>query len=152
MNQDIIKKAEQHNGRFAVVTYRRPIEPKKRGFLKGHTVEKLSKMQVRVGLDYNNQAAVIEKHESGAVEKKGLPASMVKLSRSHYRNNVTGEDMIGCVPTQNRGEVKFFVDGVETPLAQIENDLPSSAFKSSSEKPDWILLKVKNIVDINPLG
>lgn len=152
MNQEIIKKAEQHNGKFAVVTYRRPIVPKKRGALNGCNVEKMSKMQVRVGLEYNNQANVIEKHESGEVEKKGLPASMVKLSRTHYRNQVTGEDMIGCTPTQNRGEVKYFVDGVETTLEQIQDDLPTSAYKSSEEKPDWILLKVKNIVDLKPLG
>lgn len=152
MTSEIIKKAEAHNGKFAVVTYRRPIVAKKRGSLNGRKVEKMSKTQVRVGLDYNNQAAVIEKHESGEVEKKGLPASMVKISRTHYRNVVTGEDMIGCVPTQNRGEVAFFVDGVETPLEQIQDSLPSSAFKSSGEKPDWMFLKVKNILEINPLG
>lgn len=152
MTSEIIKKAEAHNGKFAVVTYRRPIVAKKRGSLNGRNVEKMSKTQVRVGLDYNNQTAVIEKHESGEVEKKGLPASMVKISRTHYRNVVTGDDMIGCVPTQNRGEVKFFVDGVETPLEQIQDSLPSSAYKSSGEKPDWMFFKAKNIVEINPLG
>ena len=153
MNQDIIKKAEQHNGRFAVVTYRRPIVAKKRGSLNGRNVEKMSKTQVRIGLEYNNQAAVIEKHESGEVEKKGLPASMVKISRTHYRNVVSGEDMIGCVPTQNRGEVAFFVDGVETALEQIQEDLPTSAYKYyGEEKPDWVFFKVKNILEINPLG
>ena len=153
MNQDIIKKAEAHNGKFAVVTYRRPIVAKKRGSLNGRNVEKASKTQVRIGLEYNNQTAVIEKHESGEVEKKGLPASMQKISRTHYRNVVTGEDMIGCTPTQVRGgNVTFFVDGVETPLEQIQNEIPTSAYKSSGEKPDWIFFKVKNILEINPLG
>lgn len=152
MTSEIIKKAEAHNGKFAVVTYRRPIAAKKRGSLNGRNVEKMSKTQVRVGLDYNNQTSVIEKHESGEVEKKGLPASMQKISRTHYRNVVTGDDMIGCTPTQNRGDVKFFVDGVETPLEQIQNDLPTSAYKSSGEKPDWMLFKVQHIVDLNPLG
>ena len=152
MNQDIIKKAEAHNGKFAVVTYRRPIVAKKRGSLNGRNVEKASKTQVRIGLEYNNQAVVMEKHESGEVEKKGLPASMVKISRTHYRNINTGDDMIGCVPTQNRGEVAFFVDGVETPLEQIQDALPTSAYKSSGEKPDWIFFKVQHIVELNPLG
>jgi hypothetical protein len=152
MNQDIIKKAEQHNARFAVVTYRRPLEPKKRGSLNGRNVEKMSKTQVRVGLEYNNQAAVIEKHESGEVEKKGLPASMVKISRTHYRNVVTGDDMIGCTPTENRGEVKFFVDGVETPLEQIQHEIKSKDYKSyGDEKPDWIFFKVKYLVGLTPI-
>lgn len=153
MTSEIIKKAEAHNGKFAVVTYRRPVEPKKRGSLNGRNVEKMSTTQVRVGLDYNNQAAVIEKHESGEVEKKGLPASMQKISRTHYRNVNTGDDMIGCTPTQVRGgNVKFFVDGVETPLEQIQDALPTSAYKSSGEKPDWIFFKVQHIVELNPLG
>jgi hypothetical protein len=155
MNQDIIKKAEAHNGKFAVVTYRRPIVAKKRGSLNGRNVEKMSKTTIRIGLDYNNQASVIEKHESGEVEKKGLPSSMVKISKTHYRNQITGEDMIGCVPNSgsyNVREVHFFVDGVETPLEQIQDALPSSAYKSSGEKPDWMFLKVKNILELNPLG
>lgn len=152
MTSDIIKKAEAHNGKFAVVTYRRPVEPKKRGSLNGRNVEKMSKTTIRIGLDYNNQAAVIEKHASGEVQKKGLPASMQKISRTHYRNAITGDDMLGCVPVNAViRETKFFVDGVETPLEQIENDLPVSAFKSSGEKPDWMLLKVKHIVELNPL-
>lgn len=153
MTSDIIKKAEAHNGKFAVVTYRRPVEPKKRGSLAGRNVEKASKTQVRIGLDYNNQTAVIEKHESGEVEKKGLPASMVKISRTHYRNINTGDDMIGCTPTKVRGgNVTFFVDGVETPLEQIQSELKTKDYQSSGEKSDWIFFKVQHIVELNPLG
>lgn len=153
MNTEIIKKAEQHSGGIAVVTYRRPVEVKKTGYLNGHIVEKQSRMTIRVGLEYSNQSDVREKHESGEVERKGLPESMQKISKAHYRNVKTGEDMIGCVPnggSHDVREVAFFVDGKETSLDEIKDGLRSSAYQSSGER-DWMFLKVRNIVDIRGL-
>lgn len=143
----IINLASTLHGQIASIVYRKEAKTKKACT---DTIIKTSKFQVRVGINYANQAIVKEKHGTGQVERKGLPDSMEKLSNCVYRNKVTGRIYLGVCPTRNANSKKttqWTINGVQVEFTTIESSLLASE-KGKKETPDWLLLPIENIVSI----
>jgi hypothetical protein len=102
---------------------------------------KRSTFQVRVGVEYANQATIKEGHETGEIERKGLPESLKKLSRSHYLNLKRNEHVLAVAPVANAHspkKVEWIMDGKPVEFEIVEPYL--YAQRSSDSMPNWFTL------------
>lgn len=147
------------NGKIGTITYLKKLKPLKRAVNKGFNADigKISIFQMRAGVDYESQAVVKEKHESGEVERKGLPPSLVKVDVGIYHNVDKDTWMLGVAPVHNENSVSkkvFFVDGKKTSLDEIVfedltlQDVLSKSEYTSKPASDWMMLNVDNIVSV----
>lgn len=151
------EKVDERRGKVSTVVYRKELEPKKtivKKFGEIGQIVKESTFQVRAGLDYENIKTVKEKHESGEVERRGLPASMEKIDRGVYHNKNNDKWMVGCQPVKNKHSVnycRFLLDGVEIDLNDVVvedqtlRDVLYSKDLKNNEDSEWINLDVTKI-------
>lgn len=143
MNQTdaLFAKADALAGKIATVVYSKPQKVKKSFADLNLNIVKRSTFQVRVGLEYANQATVKEGHEKGTIERQGLPESLVKISRSRYRNTKRNVDVLAVAPVHNPNairETSWLLDGNVVPFEQVEQYL--YAQRKSDESPAWFTL------------
>lgn len=136
-------------GRIVTVKTSRPVKVKKSSPLFGHELTKQSVMSLRAGIDYNNTKKVIAGHESGEIEKRGLPEGWNKLSKVLYET-AKGTHLLGFQPNPNPAaicESEYFLDGEKVEFFEIEEDILASE-KSKGDTPLWITLKPENIKEV----
>lgn len=121
-------------------------------------VEKVTKLVIRGGIDYDNMGVVKEGREDGTLPKEnaGLPwgewvefplhithkgTDYVRFYPASGINLATGEEFIP--------EVTYFLDGKEVEKSEIEPLCLASEFpKPKDEKPLCFTIKAENVVDI----
>lgn len=140
-----IAEAEAHKGRFhEIVTVR---EVKTLKTYDGPTIKKRVVWQGRVGHDYNNQAAVVEKHESGEREKLGLPDWCRYVSPAIREHKGNGKKYLAFQPQGNAPRVEFEVMGKGiVSKAEIETVLLASEKRESDERPDWVTVGLDTVI------
>jgi hypothetical protein len=150
-------------GQIGTMDYRKTVDKVKKkyeAFFEGKKIVKRSVFQVRAGINYENIAVVKEGHETGQVERKGLPDSMVKVETGIYYNENTDVFYVGCGGVTNTNSVRyseFTVDGKTVELDAVigfhdtldknitlRDALYAKDIKSSSEAL-WLTLPIKNI-------
>lgn len=133
-------------GQITTIVYKRPVKVKKKGPLANSKVEKISMFLVRTGLEYNNQKVVQEGHESGEIQKLGLPDYMEKLSRVHYRNKNNGKDFIGVTPYNVKGKPQtvWVVDGEIKELEDIKEHIYASEYGERDSRK-WMYLDIERV-------
>lgn len=143
--RELIQNAEKNAGRFhEIVTIR---EVKTLKTYSGPTIKKRVIWQGRVGHDYNNQAAVKEKHESGEREKVGLPDWCEYVSPAIRRHKVSGREYLAFQPQGNAPRVEFEVMGKGiVPKSEIESVLLASEKRKSDERPDWVTVGLDTVI------
>jgi len=100
-------------GQYVRIRYSRKAETLK---ICTASIVKETETTLRAGIEYNNQERVIECHESGAIEKLGLPDSIVKLSKVLFFNTKTLSYLFGFCPAygHNNKRERWIVNGQET--------------------------------------
>ena len=132
--------ADKLAGKIATVTYAKKQKVRKSA-PQDIEIVKRSTFQVRVGVEYANQKAVKEGHEDGTIERKGLPPSLVKITRSRYYNTKRDVAVLAVAPVNNENSprsVEWLLDGVVVPFEQVEPYL--YAQKKGDFKPLWYTL------------
>lgn len=110
-------------------------------------IEKISKFQVRVGVSYDNIAAVKEKRESGELpkENKGLPWGEWEIYP--YVIVHKGERYIRCTAIDSfAGYVKYYRNGTEIPEEETKAACLSSEFGDKSG--DVFNVKLSSILEV----
>lgn len=136
-------------GQFATITTSRAIKVKK-GVAE---CIKESRFTVRIGVNYDNQAAVIAKREDGDLpaENAGLIGREWIVFPYVLRSIKSGKFMVRCTPVHNENavrEVKFFRNGAEITRAEAEVGAYASEF-AEREPTDAFDITVDNITHIN---
>ena len=155
--KEILESADSLCGKHSRIVYRADIsrldDPKKskvrkKGNLVGKEVYKISEFTIRSGLEYANQKAVIEKHESGERERVGLPDYMTKINRSCYMHD-NGTVYLSCAPSASDAprSTQWLVDGVITDFEDIKDDLTKAAYTSNER--DRMSLITSNIMSLS---
>ena len=151
------EKVDERRGKVSTVLYKKELEPKKifvKKFGEIGNIVNESIFQVRAGIDYENIQTVKEKHESGEVQRRGLPPSMERIDRGVYYNKNTDKWMIGCQPSKNKNSIhksRFLLDNVEIELDDIvveDKTLRDALYArdlKSKEDSEWINLDVTKI-------
>ena len=161
--EELIAKVKALSGAVSTCHYHKDLEPKKtlvKKFGDIGKIEKKSVFQVRAGIDYENIKTVKEKHESGEVERKGLPESMEKRAKGVYKHKYKGSYYIGCQPLagKNPNSVHtsdYYLDGEKVELDTIiVEDKTFGDFLYAKDLPkdddrEWINLDVENIESLS---
>jgi hypothetical protein len=137
-------------GRIVTVKTRRPAKVKKSSPIHDQELVKESVISLRSGIEYNNTKKVIAGHETGEIEKKGLPDGWTKHNKVLYET-AKGNFLLGFQPNSNPNaicESRYLLDGEEVEFFEIEDDLLASE-KRKGETPKWLTLKPENITEIN---
>lgn len=137
------------HGQFATITTERAIKVKK-GVAE---CIKRSRFTVRIGVNYDNQAAVIAKREDGTLptENAGLIGREWIVFPYVLRSLKSGKFMVRCTPVHNANavkEAKFFRNGAEITRAEAEVGAYASEF-AEREPTDAFDITVDNITHIN---
>jgi hypothetical protein len=144
--QEMINQLNQYSGQVATVTTERPAKVYKDV---SEDIRKRSTYQVRFGVAYGNQAVVKEKHESGEVEKVGLPAGWTVISPVAVKTS-KGDTLLRAAPSRNTHsirEAEWFLNGKPVEKSQVEHMLTAAERKEYSG--DWIYIKPENFVALN---
>lgn len=163
--EELITKVKAISGMISTCHYHKHIEPQKRMVKKFGDIgeiEKKSVFQVRAGIDYENIKTVKEKHESGEVERKGLPDSMEKCAKGVYKHKYKGSYYIGCQPLANKNKhsvhtSEYYLNGEKVELdAIIVEDKTLKDFLYAKDLPkdddrEWINLDVENIYSLSSM-
>lgn len=144
--KEMAKQLEAFSGQIATVTTERPAKT-----FKSVTDEitKRSTYQVRFGVAYGNQAVVKEKHESGEVEKQGLPAGWTVKSVVEVETS-KGNTLFRAAPSHNAHSVRkaeWFLNGKPVDQSAIDDKLLASEKKEYHG--DWIYIKPENFRELN---
>ena len=121
----IFADADALAGRIATITYAKRQKIRKAFESENVTIVKRSTFQVRVGVEYGNQAVIKEGHETGAIQKVGLPESLEKISRSRYWNKKREVDVLAVAPVANANsprKTEWLLNGEEVPFSVIGQD------------------------------
>lgn len=141
---ELIAGAEANKGRFhEIVTVR---EVKTLKTYDGPTIKKRVVWQGRVGHDYNAQAAVVEKHESGERAKLGLADWCEYVSPALRRHKTNGTEYLAFQPMGNVPRVEFEMQGAPIDKAKIADFLLASEKRESEERPDWVTVKLESVI------
>lgn len=138
------------HGQFVVITMRRPLKVKK-GV--PETIKE-SRFAVRIGVNYDNQKAVVEKRESGELpaENAGLIGREWIVFPYILRSLKSGKFQVRCTPIHNNPmavrEVRYFRNGQEITKAQAEEGAYASEF-AEREPTDAFDITVDNITHVN---
>lgn len=141
---------DKKRGQFATVHTQREMKVRK-----GKApIVKDSTFTIRVGVNYDNQAAVIEKRESGELpsENNGLPWGewvdgyfpyLIEHKETYYvrLTPVYGND-------QNKQSVKYFRDGVEIDRETAMADCLASEFPKTSVENNAMTVKFDSIISV----
>ena len=128
--------ADKLAGQIATVTYAKEQKIRK-AKQDGSTIVKRSTFQVRVGVEYANQADVKEGHANGTIERIGLPSSLEKITRSRYYNNKRNVHVLAVAPTKNANSVRtteWLLNGDSVPFETVEPYLYAQRKSGSSPK------------------
>jgi len=136
--------ADKLAGKFATIVYAK--EQKVRpAFRETNTILKRSTFGVRVGVEYANQAKIKEGHESGSIERVGLPASLKKITRSRYLNLKRNVDVLAIAPNSNAPrKTEWVLNGSVVPFEKVETFLYAQR-KAGTDSPAWMTLDFDNI-------
>lgn len=121
---DLESKLLAKAGQYVRIRYSRKAETLK---ICTASIVKETETTLRAGVEYNNQERVIEGHESGAIEKLGLPESIIKLSKVLFFNTKTLSYLFGFCPAYgpNNKRERWLVNGHETSKENILSFLAS---------------------------
>ena len=132
-------------GKIATVTYAKEQKVRKAFQTENPTILKRSTFQVRVGVEYANQADVKEGHANGTIERVGLPASLKKITRSRYFNTKRDVHVLAVAPTKNAQSprsTEWLLNGSNVPFETVEPYLYALRKGSS---PKWFTLDFDKI-------
>lgn len=142
---EIIREAETHKGRIHTIATVR--DCKTRTSYDGPRIRKRMVFSARVGHAYENQAAVMEKHESGEREKMGLPPWCEYVSPALRRHKTSGREYLAFQPI-GIPKVEFEKDGKVVTKEEIAPFLLASETKETSERPDWITVGLDTVTNM----
>jgi hypothetical protein len=137
-------------GKIATVTYAKAQKIRKSHADLGAIIIKRSTFQIRVGVEYANQAVVKEGHESGTIERVGLPSSLEKISRSRYRNTKRNVDVLAVAPLSNANSprtTEWILNGESVPFETVEPYL--YAQRKAGDSPKWFTLDMESIESLS---
>lgn len=141
---ELIAGAEAHKGRIHNIRTTRDVKTLK-GY-DGPRIQKHAVYRARVGHDYANQSAVVEKHESGEVQKMGMPAWQRYVSPAIREHKDTGKKYVGFQPLEVK--VEFTQGGAIVDKSQIADFLLASEKQERSEGlPDWMTVGLDTVAD-----
>lgn len=144
--QDMLNKLLSKKGQIATLVTSRPMKVRK-GCA---PIQKVSKFQCRVGVTYDNIAAVQDKRDSGELpaENAGLPWGQWHMFP--YVIEHKGEYYFRCTTLNggNRYPSVYLRDGVEIAADEAKVDCLASEFKSGPAS-DVFNIKVSSILEAN---
>lgn len=142
---DLIADAEKNAGRFHEIVTVRDVDTLKT--YDGPRITKRVVWQGRVGHSYENQVAVVEKHESGEREKLGLPEWCEFVSPAIRRHKTKGQLYLAFQPQGNVPRVEFEVMGKGVvSKSEIESVLLAKEKRESDERRDWVTVKLESVI------
>lgn len=114
-------------------------------------IQKESTFQCRIGVNYDNIAAVQDKRDTGELPEKnaGLPWGQWLIFP--YVIEHKGEQYIRCTTLHNNyhGTVRYLRDGVEITRQEAEKACLASEFpKSQAKESDVFNIKIGSILDV----
>jgi hypothetical protein len=125
---------------------------KVRSSYKDHKVEKVTRLVIRGGIDYDNIGVVKEGREDGTLpsENAGLPWGEWAEFPLHITHK--GQDYARFYPASGlefKPKVQYFLDGVEVEKDAIKELCLASEFpKPDDKEPLCFTIKAENVVDI----
>lgn len=105
---------------------------------------KVSRFQIRVGIEYENKGTVIEKRESG-IEASPLKGKEWIEFPYWIKSIKTGKLLLACSSVLNGNHRTAFCD---PSFMEISPDLVKPFLKAKGERPDWFTISFERIVDI----
>ena len=140
----LIRDAEAHKGRIHTLRTTRDVKTLKT--YDGPRIQKHAVYSARVGHDYANQSAVMEKHESGEVQKMGMPAWQRYVSPAIREHKDTGKKYVGFQPLSVK--VEFTKGGEIVGKDEIAPFLLASEKQERAEGlPDWMTVGLDTVAD-----
>jgi hypothetical protein len=140
-----INKVLCRRGQIATLDIERPVKMKK-GYA---TAVKISTIQVRLGVGYDNIKAVQVKRDRGELpsDNQGLPWGEWVIPNFLLEHN--GKQYLRCatINSKMRVEPRYYRDGKEVSIDVIRGEALSSEF-SKRESLDVFNIKLENIVSI----
>lgn len=140
----MLEKLKSRKGQIATITTERTVKVKK-GMPE---VLKKSKFQCRIGVTYDNIAAVKEKRESGELptENQGLPWG--EWIEFPYIIGHKNEIFVRCttINSSNNWPVVYISNGVEIPVEEVKKMAYASEF--SEKKRDVFNIRVISLVEV----
>jgi hypothetical protein len=141
---ELIAQAEAHKGR--IHSFRTTRDVKTLKTYDGPRIQKHAVYRARVGHKYENQAAVKDKHESGEVEKTGMPDWQEYVSPAIRRHKTKKTEYLGFQPLEVK--VEFTKGGEVVDKSEIADFLLSSEKQERSEGlPDWMTVGLDTVAD-----
>ena len=142
----LVAHLSEGNGQFRTVTFKS--NPKPAAAFKGVSLEKVTSMVVRTGVDFSNLTSVkdgIANGERGEVQS--LPwGSWVKFP---FIISHKGEEFVRLTLAANsKPSTTFKVDGVEVSREEFVKFLTPSDAKGSDKPLEVITIKFKNLISI----
>lgn len=142
----LVAHLEEGNGQFRTVTFKS--NPKPAAAFKGVTLEKVTSMVVRTGVDFSNLTSVKEGIANGERgEVQSLPwGSWVKFP---FIISHKGEEFVRLTLAANsKPKTTFKVDGNEVSREEFVKFLTPSDAKGSDKPLEVITVKMKNLINI----
>lgn len=134
-------------GANVILEWVRPLKVKKSC---QDNLTKSVRMVGRMGIEYDNQAAVQDKRESGELpaENGGLPwGEWIEYPWLIGHKGQTYVRLYKGTSEKVKPEVHFFKNGVEVALSEIENDILAS--EKSEKSGDCFTCKTENVTRIH---
>lgn len=136
-------------GSIHTLTYTKPLKTRK-GVV--DSITKVTTMQCRFGVRYDNMASVKEDRASGIlpVENQGLAASLRWVDGNIIENTKTGNLMLRVAHANgNKTVTQYFKNGIQVEKMDVEGLCLASEFKtSSSPAPAVMNIGIEKIIDI----
>ncbi len=136
------------NGKFVRMTTRRDLKVRKGE----QAIEKVSDFTCRVGVDYNNIAAVKEKRENGELPETPQPLPWGQWLIFPFVIFHNGNHYFRCTTVKNENskpEVHFYRNGVEISHYEAKASALASEFPAEKPDNDVFTVKVESITAIN---
>lgn len=113
-------------------------------------IEKHSQFQCRVGVNYDNIAAVKEKRESGELPKENAGLPWGQWHVFPYVIEHKGEYYFRCTTLNggHRWPAKYYRNGVEISAEEAKADCLASEFSEKKSISDVFTIKVSSIVEV----
>lgn len=146
----LVETARSYSGQIATLKTRKTLDLKKSAPT-DLLIEKESVFQVRIGVSYENKAAVKEIREEGkeavSLESKGwnmveFPFLVRSIKKEKYALAVSS------VLNGNHSR-KYFLNGNEVAQNEVEQYLYAKDFATKEESPLWFTVYLENILAIN---
>jgi len=126
-------------------------EVKTKAAHKANKIQKITKLVIRGGIDYDNIGVVQEKREDGSLpsENAGLPWGEWAEFPLHITHK--GQDYARFYPASGINftpKVQYLLNGVEVDKSVIEPLCLASEFPTRKDEPLCFTIKADNVVDI----